>query len=84
MQGSNGFHLAVKNGKLDCIKYLLDNCDINVNDTVLSTGDTAVHCLLSENNEVKNLKSLKLLLDQGADHNRLVKLFFVHIQLPAI
>ena len=72
MQGSNGLHLAVKNGKLDCSKYLLDNCGINVNDIVLSTGDTAIHCLLSVNNGVKNLKSLMLLLDRGADHNRLV------------
>ena len=71
-QGVNGLHLAAKNGRLDCMRYLLDNCDISVNESTAPTGNTPLHYSITKRNGRWNLQCMKLLLERGADKNKYV------------
>lgn len=82
LQGLNCIHLAAKNGHLDCLRYLLNNCSIAVDETVASSGCTALHFSIStKSGGVKSLQCMKLLLERGADHNKYVYIVAKYSQM---
>ena len=68
MQGLNALHLAAKYGQLDCIKYLLDNCSIDVNCVSFSTGSSALHYSIAHTNPTRSLQCTKLLLSRDGNY----------------
>ncbi len=72
MQGLTGLHLAAKHGKLDCMRYLLDHCDISVDLLVPHTGNTPLHCSILGKTGGRTVQCMKLLLDRGASRNQYV------------
>lgn len=70
VQGLNSLHLAAKNGHLECLRHLLNNCSISVDEAVPSSGQTALHFSISTKNGVSSLQCMKLLLERGADQNK--------------
>ena len=72
-QGLNGLHLAAKCGQMDCIKYLLDHCGVDVNCAAVSTGSTALHYSIAHANVTRSLQCVKLLLSRGGSHKWCVK-----------
>ena len=68
MQGLNGLHLAAKHGQVECIKYLLDECGIDVNCAAVSAGNTALHYSIAYANTTRSLQCTKLLLSRGGSH----------------
>lgn len=71
-QGLNCLHLASKNGHLDCLRHLLNNCSIGVDETAASSDCTALHLSISTKSSLRSLQCMKLLLERGADQNKCV------------
>ena len=69
-QGLNCIHLAAKSGHLECLRYLLNNCSMSVDEPVASSGLTSLHYSISTKNSVRSLQCMKLLLERGADQNK--------------
>ena len=74
LQGLNALHLGAKYGQLDSIKYLLDNCSIDVNCVASSTGNSALHYSIAHTNPTRSLQCTKLLLNRGGNHKWLAKI----------
>lgn len=69
----NCLHLAAKNGHLDCLRYLLNNCGIDVNEVAAPSGYTALHFSVSTKTSGRgSYQCLKLLLERGTDQNKSV------------
>ena len=84
LQGLNCLHLAARNGHIDCLRYLLDNYNIGVDETVASSGCTALHLTISTKSSGKiRLRCMKLLLERGADLDKSAECLQM-IQLPFI
>ena len=63
-------HLSAKNGDFDCLKYLLNNTDIDINAVTKGMKMTPLHCsLMLDKDKSKQYKCMKLLLEGGADHS---------------
>ena len=59
-------HLAALHGKLDCLKLLVENYDVDVN-VVSKTGHCPLMLAINKKNGPAALQCMKYLLDQGAD-----------------
>ena len=71
LQGLNCLQLAAKNGYIDCLRHLLDNYSIEVDEAEVSTGCTALHLSVSAKcNLQRHFQCMKLLLERGADINK--------------
>lgn len=60
--GKTGLHYAARNGRLDCVKYLIDECGCSVDDKS-GDGTTPFHLACFG----VHLETARLLLDRGAD-----------------
>ena len=72
IQGLNCLHVAAKNGNLECLRHLLNNCSIGVDDPAIPSGCTALHFSLASTSGLRSLQCMKLLLERGADQNKCV------------
>ena len=67
-QGLNGLHLSAKNGHFDCLKYLVNNSDLDIDTLSEQSKASPLHYSVQVKNGTKMYQCMKLLLDKGADH----------------
>lgn len=69
-QGLNPIHVAAKYRKLEVLEYLLEHCHIDVDSVAMGSGDTPLHCVLSQADASHAAQCVRLLLKKRADCNR--------------
>lgn len=67
-QGLPCLHLTAKSGHLDCMRYLLDNFEVDVNHVTELNGNSALHYCITAQFNSKRYLCLKLLVERGANH----------------
>ncbi|XP_038648930.1 ankyrin repeat domain-containing protein 53 [Scyliorhinus canicula] len=66
--GYNAVHLAARNGRLECLKVLVEDYNMDVN-LANPKGWSPIHLILNKECQFRALKCLKYLLSIGADPN---------------
>ena len=58
---------------LECLRYLLDHCNVDVDSASTAKGETPLHLAVRKTtagNEQKCVQVVKVLLERGADSNK--------------
>ena len=73
-QGLTALHMVCREWHYECLKYLLDHCNVDINVAAERNGETPLHMAVKKATPSRPttqcLQVLKILLERGADCNK--------------